>query len=478
MPLDHTALPPHLAEIHGIVGDKGLVLDVADMEGHLVEWRGLWRGKAQAVVKPGTPQEVAAVLKVCHDHRVAVVPQGGNTSLCGGSVPQDHGQEIVLSTVRLNKVRALDPLNYTMTVDAGCVLESLHQAALEADRFFPLSLAAQGTCQIGGNLSTNAGGVNVLRYGNTRDLVLGLEVALPTGELWEGLRGLRKDNTGYDLKHLFIGAEGTLGIITGAVLKLFPRPRHRATAFLAVPDPETAIALLAEARAHTADSVSSFELIPRLALDFVLGAIEGAADPLETRYDHYVLMEVVSTATGESDILDRTEAFLGEMIERDMVLDGTLAQSDAQADALWKLRESISEAQKAFGASIKHDISVPVSRMPDFLRLAGQRVLQEIPGTRICAFGHAGDGNVHFNLSRPEDWQDEPFLAAWERMARVVHDTVAEFNGSISAEHGLGRLKRDEVLRYKSETEMTMMRGVKKLLDPHNIMNPGKVLDV
>jgi len=476
MPLDCSTLPDHLAAIHAVVGDKGLVLDAAEMEPNLVEWRGLWRGKAEAVVKPATAEEVAAVLKICDGHRVAVVPQGGNTSLCGGSVPSESGAEIVLSTQRLNRIRTIDPLNYTISVDAGVVLETIHQAALEADRFFPLSLAAQGTCQIGGNLSTNAGGVNVLRYGNTRDLVLGLEVALPDGRLWDGMRGLRKDNTGYDLKHLFIGAEGTLGIITGAVLKLFPRPRHRATAFLAVPDPAPAVALLAEARAHTADAVSSFELIPRLALDFVLGAIDGTVDPLDGRYDHYVLMEVTSTATGESDILEKTEAFLADMLEKQLVLDGTLAQSDAQADALWKLRESISEAQKDYGASIKHDISVPVSRMPDFLRVAGERVTAALPGIRVCAFGHAGDGNVHFNLSRPEDWQDAAYLAEWERIARIVHDTVAEMGGSISAEHGLGRLKRDEILRYKSETEMEMMRALKRIFDPNGIMNPGKVL--
>lgn len=465
-----------LAEIRALVGERGWIDAPSDMEPHLVEWRNKWRGRARAVVKPANTAEVAGVVKLAAAAGLPIVPQAGNTSLCGGSVPDEEGRSIVLSVSRLAQIRAIDPLDYTMTVEAGCVLADVQRAAAEVDRLFPLSLAAEGTCEIGGNLSTNAGGVHVLRYGNARQLVLGLEVVLPDGRVWDGLRRLRKDNTGYALRELFLGAEGTLGIITAAVLKLFPRPRERWVALVAVRDVSAALELLSRSRAATDDAVSSFELIPRIALDYVVAHIPGTMDPLSDVYDHYVLVELDSTREGDAGLASRGQALLEEAVADGLVLDAAVAESEAQTAGLWKLRESISEAQKSEGASVKHDVAVPVSRVAEFLDVATARVEAEWPGVRVVAFGHLGDGNIHFNLSVPKGGDEEAFLAHWNCFSRIVHDVVVSMNGSIAAEHGIGRLKRDELAHYKSKTEMDLMRTLKQTLDPGGIMNPGRVV--
>ena len=462
-------------KLKAIVGPRGWITDQADMAPFMVEERGLYRGRARMVVRPASTAEVADVVKVCAESGIAIVPQSGNTGLVGGQVPHDHGDEIVLSLGRMSRVRAIDPLNYTITVEAGCILAAVQDAASAADRFFPLSLGAEGTCQIGGNLSTNAGGIAVLRYGMARDLVLGLEVVLPDGRIWDGLSSLRKDNTGYDLKQLFIGAEGTLGIITAAVLKLFPRPGSVETAFVAVRDPAAAIELLARTRAGTGDSITAFELISRQALGMVLKHIPGTTDPLTDRHSWYVLIEASSGDTGGS-LRGALEAVLADAAEAGLVKDATLAASGEQAKALWRLRDSITESQKPEGGSIKHDVSVPVSKVPEFIARASAACETALPGIRIVAFGHAGDGNIHFNLSQPTGADRAQYLARWEEFNRIVHDIVAALGGSISAEHGIGRLKREELVHYKPAVAIDLMRMLKRTLDPKDIMNPGKVV--
>ena len=474
--------PPKAAldRIKAIVGAKGFLDDPAAMAPYLREDRGLYEGRAALVVRPGSTDEVARVVRACAEAGVPIVPQGGNTSLCGAGVPYEHGGEIVLSLSRMNRVRAVDPLNYTITVEAGCILANIQHAAEAADRLFPLSLAAEGACQIGGNLSTNAGGIAVLRYGMTRDLVLGLEVVLPDGRVWNGLRGLRKDNSGYDLKQLFLGAEGTLGVITAAVLKLFARPREVETAFVAVRDPTAAIELLARARGGSGDTVTAFELIGRTALDMVLKHVPGASDPLAERHGWYVLIELSSGETS-GGLKAGLERVLAAAMEDGLVDDATIAASAQQAKSLWRLRETINEAQKPEGGSIKHDVSVPVSKVAEFIARATAACEARLPGIRVVAFGHVGDGNIHFNLSQPADLAKvgaprDDYLARWHAFNRIVHDIVAALDGSISAEHGIGRLKRDELARYKPAVEIELMRTLKRALDPKNIMNPGKVI--
>jgi FAD/FMN-containing dehydrogenase len=404
------------------------------------------------------------------------VPQGGNTGLVGGGVPPEDGENIVLTLGRMNRIRAIDPVNFTMTVDAGCVLAKLHQAAADADRLFPLSLGAEGSCQIGGNLSTNAGGIAVLRYGNTRELALGLEVVLPDGQIWDGLRGLRKDNTGYDLKQLFIGGEGTLGIITAATLKLFPKPREIETAFLGLSRVEDVMTLFARGRAATADQLTAFELIPRTALDLALVHMPGTIDPLAKPHPWYVLLEMASSET-ESGLRALLERLLETALDEGLVADGVIAESGQQAKQLWHIREAIVEAQ-LYSGSIKHDVSVPVSRVADFIIRATARVTERLPGIRPMAFGHVGDGNIHFNLTQPEGADTAAYLARWQEFNDIVHGVVRELHGSISAEHGVGRLKRDEIIHYKSPIEIELMRRVKRALDPDNIMNPGKLVSL
>ena len=457
-----------------IVGAQNVITDAQTMHPYLGDWRGRYRGAARCVVRPGTTAEVSAIVRACSAAGVAMLPQGGNTSHCGASIPDKSGKTVLISLSRLNKVRAVDAANNTITVEAGCVLQNLQEAALAVDRLFPLSLAAEGSCQIGGNLSTNAGGVQVLRYGNARELVLGLEVVLPDGEVWNGLRGLRKDNTGYDLKQLFIGAEGTLGIITAAVVKLFPLPQSTATAWLAIASPQAAIGLLNGLQAAFGAMLTACELVSDISLGMVLKHIPGAQAPLE-KSPWYLLVEL-SGSGEEAALRDALATFLEPALESGEISDAVLAQSVDQAKRLWNLRESISEAQKIEGFSIKHDISVPVSRIPEFLERAGSALQHAWPGIRIVAFGHVGDGNLHYNQSKPEAGENAAFIAAQPQVNEMVHDIVHQLGGSISAEHGIGQLKREEILRYKSPLEMQMMRTIKQAFDPRGLMNPGKVV--
>ena len=466
---------PFVEQLNTIAGSNAVITDAQAMAPYLTDWRGRYRGDALAIVKPGNSEEVAAIVKLCAATRTAIVPQGGNTSLCGASVPGATGASIVLNLGRMNRVRAIDLDNNTISVEAGCVLAQLQQIAEENDRLFPLSLAAEGSCTIGGNLSTNAGGTAVLRYGNTRELTLGLEVVMPDGQVWNGLRGLRKDNTGYDLKQLFIGAEGTLGIITAAVLKLFPRPQSSATAWIGLSSPSQASRLFNQLRASCAERLVGFELISRLCLDFVLRHIPNTGDPLTTPYPWYVLVECSESAQSQQ-INELLEQELGHALEATIVLDAVVARSVAQSKALWALRENISEAQRFEGASIKHDISVPISAVPEFITRASAALEAAFQGIRIVAFGHMGDGNLHFNTTRPLQQSDQAFFSQTDRINQIVHDLTHQLNGSISAEHGLGQLKRDEILRYKTPLEMNLMRAVKNAWDPQGIMNPGKVL--
>ncbi len=468
-----------LARIKAAVGTKGYTTDPGEIEPHCLSWRDNWRGWVPMVVKPANAAEVAAVVAICAESGTPIVPQGGNTGLTGGGQPHADGAEIIISTSRMNKIRDIDTVNNTMTVEAGCILAALQDAASDANRLFPLSLAAEGSCQIGGNLSTNAGGTQVLRYGNARNLVLGLEVVLPDGRIWDGLRGLRKDNTGYDLKQLFIGAEGTLGIVTAAVLKLFPKPTEVQTALVALPDPAASLALLSRAQEAVGEQVTAFELIQRRAIDFVVRHIPGVPDPLAQSYPWYVLMEV--TGQGAPDSLrDTVEGILADALEGGDVLDAVLAANRGQGHALWKIRESIPEAQNYEGQSVKHDVSVPLSRIAEFIERADRAMEAAYPGVRCVAFGHIGDGNIHYNPAQPiahdTAAKGSDFAAEYGAINRIVHDLIAELNGSISAEHGLGRLRRDEARRYKSDVEMDLMRSVKDALDPANIMNPGKVV--
>lgn len=468
--------PGVLDRLKAVVGPKGFIDQPDDMLPYTVEHRDKWQGVSPLVVRPGSVAEVQQVLAICNETRTPVVPQGGNTGLVGGSIPFGNGDEVILSLNRLKAVRAVDAMNDTITVEAGCVLQDVQQAADAVDRLFPMRIASEGTCQIGGNLSTNAGGTAVLRYGNMRDLVLGLEVVLPDGTLWEGLRGLRKDNTGYDLKHLFVGAEGTLGVITAAVLKLFPKPADRQVAFAALPDPRAAVTLLSLAKSISGGQVTGFEIMPRLGLDLVLQLLPDARDPMAATHPWYVLIEM-SSGEGDGALRAALERTLEQGFADDLVLDAVIAESDSQTEALWALREGLSEAQKLGGGSIKHDVSVPVPLMPDFIAAADDALQDVVPGFRSVAFGHIGDGNVHYNPLQPDGADKQAFLARWQDVAVVVHDIVHSMGGSISAEHGLGRLKRDEIERYKSAVEIGMMRGIKQTFDPNGIMNPGKLLN-
>jgi FAD/FMN-containing dehydrogenase len=463
-PPDHATLE----RLKQIAGPAGWSDDPDTLAPHLVEWRSRFQGKTPLLLKPANAAEVAAIVRVCAEAEVGIVPQGGNTGLVGAQIPRASGHEILVNLSRMNRVRSVDPINNTLTAEAGCVLAAVQQAAVEQDRLFPLSLAAEGSCQIGGNLSANAGGIHVLRYGNSRDLVLGLEVVTAEGEIWNGLRGLRKDNTGYDLKQLYVGAEGTLGIITAAVLKLFPRHRQVETAFAAVPTAKAVLDLLTLAREMSGDGgVLAFEMISRFALDLVVKNIAGSIDPLATASPWYVLVDLtVARATAE--------AFMSKALDHGLVTDAALAGSAAQAATLWKLRESISEAQKREGGSIKNDVSVPVSQIPSFIEEALAAVAKLVPGIRPVPFGHVGDGNLHFNFSQPVGIHQEAYLARWEEVTGVVHAIVAAHGGSISAEHGIGVAKREEARRYKSAVELDLMRRIKQALDPKGIMNPGK----
>jgi len=464
-----------LQRLHAVLGDAGLLRDPQRMAPYLSDWRNAYRGKAAAVLRPASTDEVAAAVRLCQQAGVALVPQGGNTGLCGGSIPDASGEQLVLSLTRMQRIRELDVHNDTVTVEAGVILARLQQAAAEAGRLFPLSLGAEGSCTVGGNLATNAGGTAVLRYGNMRELTLGLEVVLPDGQIWNGLRGLRKDNTGYDLKQLFIGAEGTLGIITAAVLKLYPAIRRRATAWAALADAESAVALLGTLRGYCGERLSGFELMSRQSLDFVLRHQPGSVDPFDTAYPWYLLVELSDPAAAAA--LDETlQVALGEGVELGLLQDAVIASSQAQAAALWRLREGISEAQNHEGPSLKHDISVPISSIPAFIAGTGARLQEALPGVRIVCYGHVGDGNLHYNLSKPPGMEDAAFLALAPQLTGQVFDATLALNGSISAEHGLGQAKREAARLYKNPLEQALMRALKDTLDPKGLMNPGKVL--
>jgi FAD/FMN-containing dehydrogenase len=456
------------------IAGKDAVLAGEAAAPYCTDWRGRYSGSALAVVFPSDTQQVAAVVKLCAANQIAIVPQGGNTSLCGGSVPSVNGGQIVLNLSRMDRIRAIDPTNYTMTVEAGCKLADVREAAEKDNRFFPLGLTAtQKFCEIGGNLSTNAGGINVLRYGNARDLVLGLEVVLPDGRLWNGLRSLRKDNSGYDLKHLFIGAEGTLGIITAAVLKLFPRPQAEATACIAVRDPAAAVMLLSQLRAACGDKISAFEIISRSSLDLVFKHITGTREPFASKHEWIVITQLADVQPVPLD------AALREALRSfgDGIIEFDISSDKERAERWWQLRKNISEAQKREGISIKHDVSVPVSRIAEFIARADGALRNAFPGIRIVAFGHMGDGNIHYNVSMPDATQNNTFIAHQEAAAnKLVYAVVRELNGSISAEHGLGQLKRDTIRDYKDPLELELMRSIKQALDPNGLMNPGKVL--
>ena len=460
-----------VAELKAAVDPNGWVDDAAGIAPYLEEQRGVFHGRTSLVLKPANTDQVAAIVRICAAHTVPIVPQGGNTGMVGGAVPHEDGGQIILNLSRMSAIRGVDTFNNTMEVEAGCVLADIQNAAAAADRLFPLSLAAEGSCQIGGNLSTNAGGTNVLRYGNARAHVLGLEVVLPNGEIWNGLRGLRKDNTGYDLKQLFVGAEGTLGIITAAVLKLYPRPRETATAMIAVRDPAAAVELLIAVQNASADAVTAWELMPRYGIELSLRNIPGNVDPFQQSHDWYVLAELSG-----SDQRPALETALAQALEGGLIADAVIAASAAQGAALWRIRETMPEAQRVEGAGVRHDVAVPLSRIADFIDAATTNARAAITDVRIIAYGHLGDGNIHFNLSPADQADGESFLARRAELMGIVHGTAAAMGGTISAEHGVGRLKRDEITHYKSATEMNMMRAIKAALDPQGIMNPGKVL--
>jgi len=471
-----TAVPAAVIDrLKALVGPGGFIEGEAESIAYTRPWRGNWEGRTPLVLRPRTAAEVAAIVAVCAESRTPIVPQGGNTGVTYGGLPSQDMGEIVVSTARMRAIRAIDRVNDTMTVEAGVVLKEIQAAAAEAGRLFPLSLGAEGSCQIGGNISTNAGGIQVLRYGNTRNLVLGLEVVLPDGRIWDGLRGLRKDNTGYDLKQLFIGGEGTLGIVTAAVLRLFPMPSEAQSAWIGVGSPAAGLDLLVHMKSRLGEAITSFELIGRGIIDFLLSDVPGHSDPLASPHPWYVLMEV----TGQGDVGSLAEplaAALETAVEKDLVRDAVIATSGEQAKRLWRMREDLPDAQKAAGGSIAHDISVPLSRIAEFIARADAAMQAAYPAVRPCCFGHLGDGNLHYNPLCPADWTYLRFAEETAAINRIVHDIVADLGGSISAEHGIGRLRMEENYRYKSPVEIGMMAAVKQALDPRNIMNPGKVL--
>lgn len=467
--------PGLLDRFAAIVGDAHVLRDQHDLAPHLIEGRGLYHGASPMLLKPGSTAEVSAILKLASQTGTPIVPQTGNTGMVGGQTPRDGGSDIIVSLQRMNRIREVDPVANLLVADGGAILADVQKAAEAVDRLFPLSLGSEGSCRIGGNLSTNAGGTAVLAYGNSRQLCLGLEVVLPTGEIWDGLRRLKKDNTGYDLRDLFIGAEGTLGIITGAVLKLFPRPVGRQVAFAGLKSTEDALKLFERASILCGTALTGFELMPRIGVEFTLRHTPGVRDPLSGPHDWYVLIDI-STSDSAETAKRMIEALLEQGFEAGLVQDAVIASSVAQQNALWHMRESMSDAQKPEGGSIKHDVSVPVSKIPDFMAKADKAVLEAVPGARICAFGHLGDGNIHYNISQPVGADKTAFLARWREVNEIVHPIALAAGGSISAEHGIGQLKRDELAAIRPPIEMELMRRIKKAFDPAGIMNPDKVV--
>ena len=466
-----------LARFAAIVGEANILTGEHDKMPYTRERRDLFHGRCLAVLRPGSADEVAAIVELAATERQPIVPQGGNTGLVGAQVPDESGREIVLSLERMNKIRSIDHDGETMTVEAGAILETIHQAAADEGLMFPLTLAAMGSCRIGGNISTNAGGTNVLAYGNARELVLGLEVVLADGRIWNGLRRLKKDNTGYDLKQLFIGGEGTLGIVTAAVLKLFPQPKGQAVAYAGLQSPKAALRLLHAMRDAAGTALTGFEIMPRLGLEFVLKHRPGSRDPLAGPHPWYVLAEV-SSSRSQADAAQLLEAGFATPFEEGTIADAAVAASLEQAGAFWALRHDLSEVQRLEGGSIKHDVSVPVASVPDFIDRAAVAVLQAIPGCRPVPFGHLGDGNIHFNISQPQDMDKQAFIARWDELNTVVHAVVVDLGGSISAEHGIGVLKRELLKTVKQPLELEMMRRIKQAFDPDNILSPGRIVDL
>lgn len=458
-----------------IVGSKHALGSDEDLSRYTHENRDIYIGKTPLVLKPASAGEVSAIVRLASETGTAIVPQGGHTGHTGGAVPDESGSQIVVSLERLNRIREIDTEGNTATVEAGVVLQNLQQAADAEDRLFPLALGSQGSCQIGGNISTNAGGTGVLAYGNTRELVLGLEVVLPSGELWDGLRKLKKDNTGYSLKNLFIGAEGTLGIVTAAVVKLFPKPRGRIVVWAGLRSPVDGLAVLNAANAAAGPSLTGFELMHRTPLEFVLTANDARRDPLDTAHEWYVLAEI-SSGRSEEDARLLAETTFGQALENDLVQDAVISSSERETAELWQLREEMAPAQVPQGASIKHDISLPIASIPAFLEQARTIIEALLPGSRPCIFGHLGDGNLHYNISKPVDADPAGFLAMRQRTYNNIHALVMKMGGSVSAEHGIGRLKRDLLGQVKSPVELGTMHAIKRALDPKGIMNPGKVL--
>ncbi|WP_445503014.1 FAD-binding oxidoreductase [Microvirga sp. G4-2] len=464
-----------LTRLATIVGERNVLTDDASIGPYLNDWLGKYHGAAQAVVRPGSAAEVAAILALCHETRTPIVPQGGNTSMSGGATPDTSGGAIVLSLTRMNRIREIDPIGNTITVDAGAVLAHVQTAAKEIGRFFPLSLGAEGSCTIGGNLATNAGGVAVLRYGTMRELTLGLEVALPDGRIWDGLAALRKDNTGYALRDLFIGSEGTLGVITGAVLKLFPEPKAKATALVAVQDAEAALSLLSVVRDKCGDRLTAFEFMTDACVNLVLRHVADARIPFGAVPPAVVLVELSDT-DDDAALTARLEDALVAATETELALDATIAQDIAQARVFWRLREAISEALVREGKAAKHDISVPVARMAEFIVAADKAVAAVSSRVRHVVFGHLGDGNLHYNLLRATDMSEADFAALAPSLTRVVHDEAKAYRGSISAEHGIGQLRVGDMPRYKAPIELQIMAALKGLFDPAGLLNPGKLL--
>ena len=463
--------PETLQHLAGVVGERYALRDPAAMQPYLHEWRGLWDGATPLVLRPGSTEEVSRILAIADETGTVIVTQSGNTGLVGGQIPVPGKQEVLMVLDRMTAIRDVDPADNTMTVEAGVILKTVQDEADKVDRLFPLRIASEGSCRIGGNLATNAGGINVLAYGNARDLCLGIEVVLPGGRVWNGLKRLRKDNTGYDMRNLFIGSEGTLGVITAAVLKLFPKPAHHATAFVAVPSPQAAIDLLALMQAHSGNRVTAFELMPRRGIEFTMkhyAVREFFAEPAPW----YVIAEM----SGAPILDDTMTEALGEAAEKDIVLDATIAQSEAQRQEIWYIREAIVESQRLEGGSLKHDVAVPLSHVPELIEQATAALHRYMPDIRPLPFGHLGDGNIHFNVNQPVGMDKQAFLDRWHEIADCIYDVVLRLGGSVSAEHGIGILKADMMSRIKSPVELQMMRQLKGLFDPNNILNPGRIL--
>ncbi|MCB1486639.1 MAG: FAD-binding oxidoreductase [Bauldia sp.] len=467
--------PALIDRFAAIVGPEYALRDPAGIAPFLSEPRNKFHGTTPLVLRPGTVEDVSAILRLANETGTAIVPQSGGTGVVGGQVPDASGSQVVLSLARLNRIREVNAAGDTMTAEAGVILADAHAAADSADRLFPLSLASEGSCRIGGNLSTNAGGTAVLAYGNARELVLGVEVVLASGEVWDGLRKLRKDNTGYDLRDLFVGAEGTLGVITAAVLRLFPKPRGKSVAIVGLKSPAEALGLFQIARGYAGRNLTAFEIMPRIAIETVVRYIPGARDPIAGAHPWYILFEI-SSLRSEEDARATVETIFADGFAQGLVDDGVEAQSLEQANAFWLLRDALSEVQKHEGGSIKHDVGVPQAAVPELIARAGEAVEKVVPGCRPFPFGHIGDGNIHYNVTQPVGMDKAAFLARWDDVNAVVHAIVHDLGGTISAEHGIGQLKRDLLKTVKSPLEIDLMRRVKAAFDPNGILNPGKVL--